>query len=317
MSQDEAPGVAETGVERRVALRRGAAVLAGVAGLGAVAATAIVPGVAGAAPGDPVAQGADNDAGTTTTGLTSSAGGGTLVTANTGAGAPLRVAPRVGVPPVTSQTGDVFSAAGASGAALPTYTHLSGTSDEDALWAFVYTDAWAVQPLGVTPQRALDTRTVAGRELVLDPAGKFDAAGRLLAGQTITLSLAPFAFGVGSVFANHTVTSSTGPGNLVLYPADPRPATSSLNFAAGQTIANFAFVGMKFAGDGSADENSVKIFTTTTVRVILDVTGFAVGSTDFISPEILPASAVAEPARINPATAPRWFRERWAQRHAR
>jgi hypothetical protein len=79
-----------------------------------------------------------------------------------------------------------------------------------------------------------NTTTAAGRSRVLDPAGKFDAAGRLLGGRAITLALSAFVFG---------------------------------------------------------------IFASTTAHVVFDVTGFAVGSADFINPAILSASPAGAGAR--------------------
>src|SRR5437764_9506005 len=132
-------------VERRAAIRRGAALLAGVAGLG-VAAAATAPS-ASANPGDPVLQGADNDAAATTTSLASTAGGGTFALSNTGTGAPLRVAPSTTPPPDTSTAGDHRSLDDGTGFAVPTFTHVTGSGPTDpALWGFVFTDIWALQP---------------------------------------------------------------------------------------------------------------------------------------------------------------------------
>ena len=145
-------------------------------------------------------QGADNDAAATTTSLASTAGGGTFALSNTGTGAPLRVAPSTTPPPDTSTAGDHRSLDDGTGFAVPTFTHVTGSGPTDpALWGFVFTDIWALQPIPVVPQRALDTRTAAGRSRVTDPAGKFDSAGRLIGGQTITLSLAQYVFGFGAV----------------------------------------------------------------------------------------------------------------------
>jgi len=306
--QTEGSREQEPTVERRVAIRRGAALLAGVTGLG-VAAAAAAPS-ASAAPGDPVLQGASNDAAATTTTLTSSGGSGTLALSNTGAGAPLRVEASTTFPPDASTEGDYRSFKNINGFVLPTFTHVTGTdSTNPAAWGFVYSDIWAFQPIPVVPQRALDTRSTAGRARVLDPAGKFDSAGRLLAGSTITLALSDYVFGFGAVLGNLTVTGPLAGGFLVLYPADPRPPASSINYVKGQTIANFSFTGLHFTGT----DFTVRIFALSTTHVIFDVTGFAVGSSDFINPAILPAVA-AQTSRINPAAAPEWFRNVQARR---
>jgi hypothetical protein len=304
-------------VERRVALRRGAAVLAGVAGLSAAAAA--TGSSASAAPGDPVVLGANNVAGNTLTSITTTNATSTLAVSNAGTGAPLRVAPQVGAPSDTSAVGDLHSSDFFdTGVAFATYTHITGTGPgaDSALWGNVYTDAWAVQPLAIVPQRALDTRSAAGRARVVNPAGNFDASGRLLGGHTITLTLGEYAIGFGSsVFANITVVSPTAQGFVSVYPADPRPLPSSINFAANQTLSNFAFSGFSFDGNDS----TVRIFALVTTHVIFDVTGFAVGSSDFINPEFLPpAPASATAARvqkIDPAKAPAWYKAQRAQPH--
>lgn len=79
------------------------------------------------------------------------------------------------------------------------------------------------------PQRRLDTR---GR-----PLGAREAR---------TLRTSP---GARAAIANVTVTGPTAPGFLTVYPADqPRPATSSLNFRARQTVANLVTVGVDATG---------------------------------------------------------------------
>jgi hypothetical protein len=303
--QTEASREQET-VERRAAIRRGAALLAGATGLG-VAAAAAAPS-ASAAPGDAVLQGATNDAGATTTTLTSSAGSGTLALSNTGTGAPLRVAATT-IRPDAPTAGD-HRTLGDDGWAIPLFSHVTGLDPEGLSTGLVFTDIWAMQPIPVIPQRALDTRTAAGRARVLDPAGKFDSTGRLLAGKTITLSLDQYVFAIfgGGVLGNLTVTGSLAGGHLVLYSEDPRPPVSSVNYVTGQTIANFSFTGLDFTGTDTV----VRIFALSTTHVIFDITGFAVGSIFFINPEILPSPA-ARASAINVAAAPKWFRDQQAR----
>jgi hypothetical protein len=298
----------ETGVDRRDLLRRGGAVLAGMAGLG-------VAGVAGAssataAPGDPVLQGLPNDASPELTRLTSSSPAGTIEVANTATGAPLRLAVTPGTPADNSKVGDYYTSAPASSVALPTFTHETGTGPlAPALWGYLYTDIWATQPIPVLPQRALDTRSASGRARVTDPVGKFDSAGRLLAGRTITLDLTDFVFAPGAVFGNITVTGPLAAGFVSVYPSDPRPPTSSINFVTGQTIANFSLTGMS-AG------LSIRIFASATTHVIFDVTAFAVGSADFVNPAILPTVAAMSTTATLTAEPPEWFKLKQARRGA-
>jgi hypothetical protein len=299
--------VEETGVDRR-GLLRGGAVLAGVAGLG-------VAGVAGASsatadPGNPVLQGLPNNASPALTGLTSSSPTGTFEIENTTTGAPLRLAETLNTPADDSQVGDYYTSAPAGSLPLPTFTHVTGTgAAEPALWGYLYTDIWATQPIPVLPQRALDTRSASGRARVTDPTGKFDSTGRLLAGRTITLSMTDFVFAPGAVFGNVTVTGPLAAGFVVVYPSDPRPSTSSINYVPGQTIANFSLTGMSAA-------LSIRIFTQSTTHVIFDVTAFAVGSADFINPAILPTVAATGTTATLTAEPPEWFKLNQARRAA-
>jgi hypothetical protein len=141
------------------------------------------------------------------------------------------------------------------------------------------------------------------------PTGKFDAAGRLLAGRTITLDLTDYVFAPGAVFGNITVTSPLGNGYLVVYPSDPRPPTSSINFVQSQTIANFSLTGM-------SPFITISIFASATTHVIFDVTAFAVGHSDFVNPSILPAAMpAAAPAALS-AEPPEWFKSKQSRRAA-
>jgi hypothetical protein len=306
--QDVAP---ET-VERRVALRRGAAVLAGVAGL--TAAAAATGSAAEAAPGDPVVQGQANNAAASTTSLSSTSGSGTLQVANTGTGAPLRVARTDNFAANDSIVGDVYSVdLFGDGTAIPTYTHVTGSAQAGpALAGFVYTDAWSLQPAPITPTRQLDTRTAAGRAAIVNAAGNLDSSGRLLGGHTITLSLSDLVFGFAAVYANVTVTGTTGAGFVSVYPFDPRPAASTINFATNQTLSNGLFVASDFDGQ----DVTLRIFALVTTHVILDVTGFAVPNPIFQ----VNAAALAPAARslagrptIDMSKAPQWVRRQQAQ----
>jgi hypothetical protein len=287
--QEDQGTAAEGAMERRAALRRGAAVLAGVAGLGVAGALTSSPANADA--GDNLVLGAQNDAGATTTSLTSSADSGTLALSNSAAGAPLRVAVSESGISAQSVAGDIFSVDGAGDGsiALPVYTHITGTGEDDLpLASLVFTDFTAFQPIPVIPTRVLDTRNAAGRSrLVNVPAGTLDSTGRIIGGRSVTLSLADLIGSDGGVFANVVSTGSTAGGFLQIYPAEPRPGASTVNFAAGQTIANFSFTGIDIGAF------TVKIFASVTSHAIVDVTAFATGSPAFINSDILPGAAAA------------------------
>ena len=85
-------------------------------------------------------------------------------------------------------------------------------------------------------------------------------------------STAKVPFGPAAAVTNVTVTGSFEPGYLTVWPADqPAPASSTVNYAAGQTVANGAIVGSPLGGiqartapDGVTD-------------VIVDVSGYFPG----------------------------------------
>lgn len=297
LNEDEHEPSSDISYDRRALLRRGGAVLAGVAALGALNTED-----ASAAPNDPVLLGTVNDAANTVTTVTSSAGTASVVLRNTASGAAANVAPTapgfdlntfVG----STETGDLVNHGGSL-----LFTH-DGSLDADGVGE-VYTDIWASQLVPITPKRMLDTRSVSGRANVLNPSGAFDSAGRLIAGKTITLDLSDLVFSGVAVYANLTIVTPLKPGYATLWPSGTRPVTSSINFAAGQIIANFAVCGL-------SDADSVRIYTSQTTHVLLDVTGFAVGASWQVNPAVLPASVTAAPTLGTTST-----RERpsWAQR---
>lgn len=110
-----------------------------------------------------------------------------------------------------------------------------------------------------TPARLLDTRTagVAARP----------AAGSTTVVQVTGKGGVP-ASGVTAVVVNLTAVRATGPGHLTAFPGSgARPNTSTLNVAAGQTVANSAIVPVDSRG-------MVRIFTSTGTDLVLDVQGW-------------------------------------------
>jgi hypothetical protein len=165
--------------------------------------------------------------------------------------------------------------------------------------AIVHTDANAISyvPLAA-PVRVMDTRTSAGRANVLDPSGKFDSTGRLLKGKTIHVNLTSLVTFGDVVTANLTVTKPAAGGNLTLWSgAVAKPAASSINFAAGQTIANLTVSGL--AEFSSTATDTIAIFASATTHVILDVAAFAVSDpAQVLAPFAAPTtSARAQRAR--------------------
>lgn len=77
-------------------------------------------------------------------------------------------------------------------------------------------------------------------------------------------------FGAVGCVGNLTVVSPTASGYLVIYPqGSPTPATSTVNFVAGQTVANSFVVGL-----GATGQVSIHSFTSGHCHVVLDITGF-------------------------------------------
>jgi Zn-dependent metalloprotease len=111
---------------------------------------------------------------------------------------------------------------------------------------------------GNTPARVLDTRTGLGA-----PQAKLGP------GATTTLTVPGLPAGTTAVALNVTATNAPAPGWLSVYPGgQTRPATSNLNWVAGQTIPNMVLVPL---GPG----NTVTFFNATgTVDVIADVLGY-------------------------------------------
>ncbi len=122
---------------------------------------------------------------------------------------------------------------------------------------------WVVRRSWVS--RALLVTVVVIGALLGQPAAAQAAsqAPRLPAGDVMRMSTgaAPGA----TAWGNLTVTDSTAPGWLVAFPCDqPRPLASNLNFAAGQTVANF--VGVRTDGAGA-----ICVYSTATAHLIFDL----------------------------------------------
>ncbi len=99
---------------------------------------------------------------------------------------------------------------------------------------------------GISPGRYLDTRPATTVD------GQYANVGLVAPGQVLVLPLR----GRGSIPAeatgvmlNVTATGTTASGYLTVWPEGGNPGTSTLNFGAGATVANFAFVAL--GADGS------------------------------------------------------------------
>src|SRR5829696_8576036 len=118
--------------------------------------------------------------------------------------------------------------------------------------------------------------------------GQFSGIGSIGAGETISLEVTGRAgvpaSGVGAVVLNVTVTNTTAPSYLTVFPSGQAlPTASNLNFMAGQTVPNM--VVSKVGDDGH-----VALFNLSgSVDVVVDVLGWFPTGTDYtaVTPERL------------------------------
>jgi hypothetical protein len=271
---------------RRALLTRGGVVAAGVVGAGAVAAA--VAGPASAAAGDPVLQDTVNSAGTSATPTELDADNDTtpaFILTNTGvdtsttpsgAGPNLRLTPSAETEPTASTVGGDLTAT--LGGEL-WFTHnfaATTTAAPEIVSAPVHTEATAnvYAPLSAAV-RILDTRSASGRANIVNASGNLNSAGQLETGKTIYINLDSQVFFAEAVFANVTVTDTTGSGFLTIWSGAAgiaRPVVSAINYAKGVTLCNFIACGV--AEHSSTVTNAIAIYADTTTHVIMDLAGF-------------------------------------------
>jgi hypothetical protein len=153
----------------------------------------------------------------------------------------------------------VFNASGNVDLVVDVSGYLSASAGESA-------NATLYNP--IVPVRVLDSRI--GSE---GPG----AGGTIGAGSLLSQQLAGLA-GIGSdataVTANVTVTDTTDPGYLTVYPGGVPPLTSTLNWSSGQTVSNLALPSLSSSGELTAYTDLGQ------ADVIMDVSGwFAPAST--------------------------------------
>jgi hypothetical protein len=128
--------------------------------------------------------------------------------------------------------------------------------------------------VGVTPCRIVDTR---------GPAGPFGAPS-LAQGSPRNFALRSgpctgIAVGVASYSLNITVTNTLGPGFLLIFPqGGAQPLVSTLNYVAGQTVANAAIV------PAGAFEGVTVIAGVSGTDLIIDINGYFEDSGTIINP---------------------------------
>ena len=113
----------------------------------------------------------------------------------------------------------------------------------------------------LSPCRLVDTRGVSAPALAAGAARTFAGAG-----------VCGVPAGAKALSLNVTVVPTSAAGNVVAYPGNlAAPTTSTVNFAASQTRANFAIVGLATNGAGTF---AVKNRAAAAVDVVVDVAGY-------------------------------------------
>lgn len=144
--------------------------------------------------------------------------------------------------------------------------------------AHVVVDATGYLPAGsqltpVTPARLLDTRP-GSQQITIDSV---DPTGPVAGDATIEVRVAgrgPVPAGASAALLNITVTEPGAPGHVTAWPCDPdRPLASTVNYIAGQTVANAAFV--KLSPDGA-----VCLAAKSATHLVIDVTGWLPAGTE-------------------------------------
>ena len=130
------------------------------------------------------------------------------------------------------------------------------------------------------PRRTMDTRNANYPPAPSTPAGSRDGTGRIKAGSYVDvdlgtppgeLNLPAENFVMTAAHLNVTATGGTTAGYLTVYGPGPKPnpMTSTINFSAGQTIANAAFTPVS-AADG---RYIARVYASAPVHVIVDFCG--------------------------------------------
>jgi hypothetical protein len=297
--RSEQQSVDERDVNRRALLRRGGVIVAATVA-GATAVEAMSGGSARAASGDALTLGQANTSGTNPASVTSTATTASVSLANTADHAPLVLA---------SQTGDSYDpAAGGELVNLDGFLYSSSDTEFGVDAGFVYTELTANQVVTIIPQRVLDTRSASGRANIVGGPSNSNLFpdGRLIGGRSIIVALGDFAFEVEGVFGNLVAVAPVNAGYMTLYPDEPRPETSSIDCAKGQTIANFVVSGMSV-------NDTVSIYSSVTTHVLLDITAFNVFNPALVNPDVLPSARAGSAnsrlaKRLKQGSTPSWYR---------
>ncbi|HRE01920.1 MAG TPA: lamin tail domain-containing protein [Ilumatobacteraceae bacterium] len=119
----------------------------------------------------------------------------------------------------------------------------------------------------VSPKRVFDTRTGQSPDAMVDVVEQQVGGARVLEVDVSGLAGVTPAGGVGAVSINVTATGSTEPGFVTVYACGTRELVSSVNFAAGQTVANAVLAPVSGAG-------TICFFSNTPVDIVADINGW-------------------------------------------
>ncbi|MET0694867.1 MAG: hypothetical protein ABWX96_07715 [Propionibacteriaceae bacterium] len=261
----------ERPLDRRLLLR-GGAILAGAAGVTAIGA-AMGPTAAHAADGDTAMLGELNETSTSTTLAIGGSTGSSLpaLTVVNASGPVLKLSPvgdgysgqlKLGELAVTTEGPEIGVYGGPGGTARTTWLATGLDLDQIPI------------TLPIDPERLLDTRTSKGRESIRSTStNALNSSGQLTAGSWMDIGIVESDFiGLRAVFLNVTVVAPTANGYITAYPPGERPGTSTINFVKKVTLANGTFILVDVAEEDE-DWVVVRIFSTATTHVILDLTG--------------------------------------------
>jgi hypothetical protein len=119
----------------------------------------------------------------------------------------------------------------------------------------------------VGPQRVFDTRPGSSPEALRNVGKTKLAANTMMEVEVTDLAGYVPADGVGAVSLNLTVSRPEADGFITVYPCGTRADVSSLNYAAGQTLANAVIAPVSSTG-------TVCFYSLVTTDLVVDINGW-------------------------------------------
>ncbi|MGH3647329.1 MAG: hypothetical protein ACRDTM_09150, partial [Micromonosporaceae bacterium] len=241
--------------------------------VGAVAAT---PAQAG--PGDPVVQGAANDAGTSATSLsTSKADGAALALENPGqdgwgdGGPSLTLAPN---------SASFISESSPPGSMMLSNSGMVMTAPPDGAGGaihnhYLYDSFNSTFTVPVNVHRAVDSRYSRNdRKRLFSTSGKFDSDGRLLAGKTVHLDISDLVSFSWGVFVNVVTFSQQGNGFITVWPYTlPKPTPATVQYYKGASVRNST---LSPVGWDDTRTDVLSIWSSATTHFTIDILGVVI-----------------------------------------